>query len=161
MGRSNTAAKKLPPTTVAERRRQLREKAGPAVAKADKRIEIDLSKPDARKALAALFPRPENDTLIEASPELEAAALRYIEARDAAAVAAEKQAVAGNELCHAIAKNLGVTGVGWKATWDLAKGSVDWTALAKELAISDETIARHRKPSSRTLIVRETADSDG
>lgn len=147
------------PTTVAERRNALRAAKGEAVSGPGiRKVEIDLTTPSARKALAALHPRPVNEVMIEATAELESAALQYIEARDAATLATEKKEIAGNVLCNAIAKNLGVTGVGWKAEWDMTKGSVDWTSVAKELGIADDVIAKHRRPESRTLTVREIAE---
>lgn len=155
----STAKKNAAPTTVAERRRAIRGTragdAGPRLKKA--RAEIDLTQPSARKALAALYPRPENETLIPSTPELERAALDYIEAREAEARAKERKEIAGNVLCNAIQKNLGIAGDGWKAQWDMSKGNVDWTSLAKELQIPDETIAKHRRPDSRGLEVRELA----
>lgn len=158
MGRSNAAAKvPVKSPTVADRRRSLRATKGgdgPSV----KKVSIDLESPGARKALTALYPRPENDVIVSATDEDEAAALAYIEARDAATLATEKKEIAGNLLCNRIAKNLGVTGDGWKAEWGMSKGSVDWTALAKDLAIPDETIAKHRRPESRGLTVREIAE---
>lgn len=158
MARKSAAAEKKP-MTVAERRRAIRAAKGePVSGPGVKKAEIDLTKPSARKALTALYPRPENETLIASTPELERAALDYIEARDAATLATERKEVAGNVLCNAIAKNLGVAGDGWKAVWDMSKGNVDWTQLAKDLAIPDETIAKYRKPESRGLTVRELAD---
>lgn len=157
--KSATVAVQMKPATVADRRRALREAQGlPNSGPSVKKAEIDLTKPSARKALSALFPRPENDTIVLATPELEAAALQYIEARDAATLATEKKEIAGNILCNAIAKNLGVAGAGWKAVWDMSKGSVDWAELVKELNVPDETVAKHRKPESRSLTVREIAD---
>lgn len=155
MPRKNPATK---PTTVAERRRAIRATKGEPTSGTVRRVEIDLTKPDARKALAALYPRPENETIITATPELEAAALEYVEARDAATLASERKEAAGNVLCNAIAKNRGLAGAGWQAVWDETKGSVDWTKLTKDLGISDEVIAKYRKPSARTLTVRELAD---
>jgi len=146
-----------PAMTVAERRRQLRDAkapAGPGV----KKVEIDLSKPGARKALLGLYPCPTSDTIIDSTPDTEAAALEYIVQRDAAKIATEKKEAAGNVLCNAIAKNTGIRGEGWTAAWDMSKGSVDWSALAKDLGISDEVIAKYRKPSSRGLDVTEVAE---
>lgn len=146
------------PVTVAERRRAIRAAKSPASGPTVKKTEIDLTKPGARKALTALYPHPENETLITATRAHEAAALQYIEARDQAKLATERKEVAGNILCAAIAKNLGVTGDGWKAVWDMSKGSVDWTQLAKDLGIADDVIAKYRKPSTRGLDVDELAD---
>lgn len=160
MGRKSTARVEEPkaPTTVAERRRAFREeKAGPGIAK----VVIDLSKPDARKQLVAIYPRPENDVYIDATPELEAAAFKYVEERDAESLAKKKKETAGNALCNAIGKNLGIRGKGWKAEWDMSNGSVDWGQLAKDLAIPDETIAKYRKPQVRGLDVKEVASDEG
>jgi hypothetical protein len=154
---ATTAAIPPHPTTVAERRRALRDAKGLPTS-GTRKVEIDLAKPGARRALTALYPRPENDTMLAATPELEAAALAYIEARDAATLASEKKEIAGNVLCNAIGRNRGIVGAGWKAEWDMSKGSVDWTELARELNIADDTIAKHRKPEARSLTVREIAD---
>lgn len=145
------------PETVAERRRALRGEDG-AVGPGVKKVLIDLTTPGARKALTALYPAPENEVFIDATPELERAAHAYVVERDAAKVASVKQQIAGNILCNAIAKNKGIRGVGWRAEWDTSKGNIDWAELAKEECISDETIAKYRKPPSRGLDVTEVAD---
>lgn len=154
-----TAARAADPTpqTVADRRRAIREAngEGPGLKKV---VEIDLTKPGARKALTALYPRPESETNIDATPELERAALDYVAQRDLAKIAADKKEVAGNVLCNAIAKNKGIVGKGWKAQWDMSNGNVDWAALAKAEGISDETIAKYRKAEFRSLDVKEVAD---
>lgn len=145
------------PTTVAERRRAIRdakETSGPGL----KKVEIDLTKPNARKALVGLYPRPSSDTYIDATPETEAAALQYIEQRDAATRSSEKKEIAGNMLCNAIGVATGIRGNGWKATWDMSKGNVDWAQLAKDLNISAEVIEKYRKPEFRGLDVRELAE---
>lgn len=144
------------PATVAERRKAIRGAKEPTSGTS--KVEIDLTKPGARKALTALHPQPINETMIDATPSLETAALQYIEARDAATLATEKKETAGNVLCNAIGKNLGVVGEGWKAEWGMSKGNVDWTQLAKDLNISDEVIAKYRKPETRGLTVRELAE---
>ena len=145
------------PTTVAERRRQLRAAkadAGPGLAK----VEVDLTKPEARKTLTSLYPRPTSDAMLDATAEIEAAALEYIAQRDIAKVANAKKDIAGNVLCNAIGRAKGICGDGWKATWDMSKGNVDWTALASKLSIPDSVIAEHRKPESRGLDVKEVAE---
>lgn len=159
MPRKSAAASIPPkPITVGDRRRQLRAVKGGDSPGLKKTAELDLSKASARKALSALYPRPESEAMLTATPDLEAAALAYIEARDAATLATEKKDVAGNVLCNAIAKSLGITGDGWKAVWDMTKGSVDWSAVAKELAIPEDVLAKHRRQETRTLVVRETAE---
>lgn len=40
----------------------------------------------------------------------------------------------------------------------MSKGNVDWTQLAKDLSITDETIAKYRRTETRGLTVREVAD---
>lgn len=159
MARKSAAAVEKKPTTVAERRKAIRAAKGElASGPGLKKVEIDLTKPSARKALTALYPRPTNDVFLDATPELEAAALTYIEQRDAAKIASDKKEVGGNVLCNAIGSNLGIAGNGWKATWDMSKGNVDWAQLAKDLNISDEVIAKYRKAESRGLDVRELAE---
>lgn len=156
MTRKSNAATK--PTTVAERRRALRAAKEPRSGPGVKKVEIDLTKRGARDALRALYPRPLTDTVLDATPELEAAALQYIEARDVAKIATEKKEIAGNVLCNAIGKNLGIRGDGWTATWDMSKGNVDWTTLAKDHNIPDEVIAKYRKHETRGLDVDEVAE---
>lgn len=158
MGRKTAAAKTITPTTVAERRRTLRAAKAPASSTAVRKVEIDLADPSARKALSSLYPSPVDELMIPATPELEAAALAYVEARDSATLANERKEAAGNVLCNAIGRHLGIEGDGWRAEWSLTKGSVDWTRLAKDKGIPDEEIAPYRKPSSRTLTVREVAE---
>lgn len=148
-----------PPATVAERRRALRDTAGPSVRKAN--VALDLTKADAREKLAALYPRPASETMLDANARVEAAALEYITQRDLAKIAITKQQIAGNELCQAIGAAQGLVGDGWKATWCVGKGSVDWKALAAAEAIPEETIERFRKSGSRTLDVREVAEEGG
>ncbi len=157
MPRKSTAVKA--PQTVAERRRALRDakggaKSGPGL----KKVEIDLTKANARDALKALYPRPTSDAMLTATPELEEVALEYVEQRDLEKLAKEKKEVAGNFLCNAIRRATGVAGDGWKATWDMSNGTVDWAALVKAEKISDETIAKYRKPQTRGLDVKETAE---
>jgi hypothetical protein len=152
------------PSTVAERRAAQRASRasegskGPTVAK----VEIDLTKPAARKQLAAQWPRPKSEDMIPATPELERAALEYVEQRDVASLATEKKEIAGNLLCNAIQDARGITGDGWEAVWTETKGSVDWSSLAKDLNIAEDVIEKYRGKPSRTLKVTETAtDGDG
>ena len=159
MARKSTArVETKAPATVAERRRAIRAAKEPSSGPGVKKVEIDLSKPEARKALTALFPRPTSEAILEASSEIEAAAVAYVEQRDLAKIASDKKESAGNVLCNAIGRHTGIRGDGWKATWDMSKGNVDWTALAKAEGISDETIAKYRKPESRGLDVKEVAE---
>lgn len=147
------------PATVAERRRALRDAKAPSPGGTSAtKVQIDLTKPGARKALAALYPAPESETMIDASPALERAALEFIEQRDAGSIAGKKQDAAGNELCSAIGKAKGIIGEGWVATWDLSKGGIDWADVVAELNIPDHVLERHRKASGRVLTVRETAE---
>lgn len=159
MARKSSAAEKLPePKTVGERRRALRDEKTDATGPGVKKIVIDLDAPDARKALTSLYPRPEDETILTATPALEQAALAYIRSRDAATLAEQEKEKAGNRLCEAIRKHLGVAGDGWRATWDMVKGSVDWTKLSKEQGIADDVIARYRLPEKRSLRVTEKAE---
>lgn len=148
------------PASVAERRRAIRDAKGEGASSGPgvKKVEIDLTKPGARKALTALYPRPTSDMYIDATPETEAAALQYVDLRDDAKVLTDKKEVAGNILCNAIRSAKGIRGNGWKAEWSMSKGSVDWTQLAKDLAIPDGVIEKYRKPESRGLDVREVAE---
>lgn len=158
MAKKNTA-RASSPSTVAERRRAIRAAKEPASGPGVRRAAmIDLTKPAARKILVGIHPRPENEVYVDATPELERAALQYIEQRDVEKISKEKKEVAGNVLCNAIGKNLGLRGDGWKATWGMSKGNVDWARLAKEAGISDETIAKYRTPDRRGLDVDEVPD---
>ncbi len=147
-------------TTVAERRRSIRGSKVETVEPRAKKFTIDLTKPGARDALRALFPCPLVATMLDgrAQPEVEAAALEYIAQRDLEKVAKTKKEIAGNVLCNAIKSATGITGDGWKATWDMSKGNVDWAGLAKEKGITDAEIADYRKPATRGLDVSEVAD---
>lgn len=128
---------------------------GPGVKKPP---TIDLTQPNARKALAALHPAPTNDLYLEASPEAEEAAAEYFAQRAAESSAKSGKELAGTQLCAAIGKNLGVRGDGWKATWGMRDGEIDWRGLAKAHGITDEQIETFRRPPSRSLDVREVAD---
>ena len=146
------------PKTVAERRRSLRATRGVASPGLAKTATLDLTKPSARKALTGIYPRPESDVMLDATPELERAALEYVEQRDAETLAGDAKEVAGNLLCNAIGKNLGIRGDGWEARWDMSKGSVDWDGVVKELNIPPDVLERHRKPEKRVLLVKELAE---
>lgn len=128
---------------------------GPGVKKP---TTIDLTQPNARKLLAERHPRPSNDLYAEASPEAEEAAAEYFAQRAAESAAKSGKELAGTQLCAAIGSNLGVRGDGWKATWSMRDGDVDWRALAKAHGITEEQIETFRKPQSRSLDVREVAD---
>ena len=156
MARKSTAAAAIEPTTVAGRRRALR--GEPASGPGVKKVTIDLTKAGARDALKALYPRPTSATMLDSTPAIEAAALEYVKQRDLESLSKKAKEVAGNHLCAAIGSNTGIVGEGWKATWDMSNGNVDWSALAKAEGISDETIAKYRKPQSRGLDVKEVAE---
>lgn len=156
------AAKKKSSTksTVATRRTAKREEhAGthgkPGVRRA--KVEIDLTRSDARKKLLALYPHTKTDAIGEATKELEQAALEYIKERDVAKLATERKELAGHVLCNAIGSGLGLRGDGWEATWPETTGNVDWAALAKDHGIDDETIETYRRPGGRVLKVTEVA----
>lgn len=151
-------AKKKQPTTVLERRRSIRSQRGDRPGL--KKVEIDLTKPTARKMLTALFPRPTTQAMLDATDETEKAALEYVQQRDAESVAKNSKEVAGNLLCNAIGSSLGIKGKGWKATWDMKGGNVDWDEVVKEMNIPSEVIDRHRKPAYRALDVRELAEDE-
>lgn len=156
-------AKKSPakaPATVAERRKAIRAAKGEAIGPGLKKAEIDLTKPAARKMLAALYPRPTSEAYLDATPETEAAALAYIEQRDAESVAKNKKEVAGNVLCNVIGEAKGIRGVGWKATWDMSMGNVDWEKVCADFNITVAVLEKYRKADSRGLDVRELAESD-
>ena len=138
-----SAAAEAKPTTVAERRQAIRaEKGEPASGPGLKKVVIDLSKPNAREKLTALYPRPTSETYIDATPETEAAALLYIEQRDVESASKSKKTVAGNVLCNAIAKDKGIKGNGWKATWGNSAGNIDWAKVCEDFKIPEATLER-------------------
>lgn len=146
------------PSTVADRKRARRApkaKAAATPAPVYVKPSIDLTQPDAKKALAAAFPVVVEGKYVQATEAEEIAALAYFEARDAAARAEGAKEAAGNVLRYAIADAEGITGDGWKATWKHQKSEIDWGALVKELAIESEVIERFRKPKTRVLLPKE------
>ncbi len=157
MAKRNAAAE-TKPTTVAERRQAIRAAKEPASGPGVKKVLIDLSKPTARKMLTALHPRPTSETYLDATPELEEAALVYIEQRDAETLSKGKKEIAGNHLCNAIGDAKGVVGKGWKATWGLSAGNIDWAKVCEDFKIPEATLEKYRKPESRGLDVRELAE---
>lgn len=158
MAKKSAAQAEAKPTTVAERRRSIRAANDPASGPGVKKVEIDLTKPNARKALSALYPRPTSDTYLDATPETEAAALAYIEQRDVESVSKGKKELAGHVLCNAIGPAKGIVGKGWKATWGMSKGNVDWEKVCEAFNIPEDVLERYRKPESRGLDVRELAE---
>lgn len=147
------------PAPVVARKRARRAKDAPAVAPVVVKPAIDLTRSDARKALAVAFPVATAGKVVHATAAEEAAALAYFEARDAEARAQGAKEASGNVLRYAIGDAEEVHGAGWKATWKFQKSDIDWGALVKELAIESEVIERFRKPSARVLLVKETERS--
>lgn len=154
--------------TVAARKRARRAAELPAAdpPKPTKPV-IDLAQPNAAKILSATFPRPTSETMRAATEEEARAALAYLEGRDAEARAKGAKEAAGNVLKYAIGEDLGLHGDGWKATWGLARGSVDWARVLKALVappfnipqhVLDHLCEEHRGEASRRIDVRETAD---
>lgn len=117
---------------------------------------IDLNHPKARDAIRARFPHATTETIVDASPEDDAAALAYMNARDEAQRAEGRKERAGNAIMVAIGEASGIKGEGWEATWKEENGTIDWGALVKELAIDAHVIERFRMPKRRVLRVRET-----
>lgn len=120
---------------------------------------VDLTRSDARKALAVAFPTAITGKVVEATEADTRAATAYLDARDAEARAQGAKEAAGNALRYAIGDAEEIHGEGWKATWKFQKSEIDWGKLVSELAIESEVIERYRKPSARVLLVRETADT--
>lgn len=124
-------------------------------------LAIDLAKMSAdaaKKALTAAYPSHVDGKRLDATPATEAAALEYLNARDASQIAEGHKEAAGNTLRLAMGDAEAIVGDGWEATWKTQKNEIDWGALAKELAIPSETIERFRKPQKRVLNVREKAE---
>ncbi len=156
----------VPPAEESQPRRKRVAKAVAAVATAAEvaaaaasaaRAAVDFSQPAERvkKLLSALFPVATKDAFRVATPAEAEHAERYLRARDAASIAEGEKEHAANRLRFAIGEGETIKGEGWVATWKNETGNVDWSALAKELAIPEATIARFRKPSHRVLRVTE------
>lgn len=159
MAKKSAARAEVKPTTVAERRQAIRAAKGePNSGPGVKKVTIDLTKPNAREKLTALYPRPTSELYIDATPETEAAALAYIEHRDVETTAKVKKTVAGNLLCNAIGTDKGITGKGWKATWDMSAGNIDWAKICVDYKIPEAVLETYRKPPSRSIDVRELAE---
>jgi hypothetical protein len=112
----------------------------------------------AKKAITAAYPAPHAGKFIESTPASSDAALVYLTARDACAIAEGKKEAAGNVLRLEMGDAETMLGEGFEVTWKLQKGEIDWGALAKELNIPSETIERFRKAQRRVLNVREKAE---
>jgi hypothetical protein len=95
---------------------------------------IDLTLPNARKALAAAYPAPANDTIRAATPAEETAVVAYLTARDAATIATGQKDAAGNVICAAIGFDLGFAGDGFKATWNTKRGSASMDDVLDAIA---------------------------
>lgn len=129
-------------------------KVGPGVAKAaPPAVVVDVTQPNARDALKALYPRALNDLYVDATPEVEAAAKRFLKAQAHAKAAAAAMIVAGNELCAVIGPNLGVRGESFRASWSNRDGQVAWKGIAQELGATAEHEAKHRGSPYRQLDV--------
>lgn len=128
--------------------------SGPGVAKAvAPPPPVDVTQPNARKALLALFPNATNELYVDATPEVEAAAERFLAARARAKAAMDEAEIAGNEICAAIGKNLGVRGETFRASWADREGQVSWKAIAIERGATAEDEAKHRGNPTRVLDV--------
>jgi predicted phage-related endonuclease len=85
-----------------------------------------------RRYLEARFPRPERIELDPITEEAEAAARRYIKAREIEDKAERAKAKAANELCDLVADGAGFIGGGIKVTWNANKNGKR-TLLVKEI----------------------------
>lgn len=112
---------------------------------------IDFASSRAKDILKTMFPVPETDKIRKATAAHEALVKTYLAARSAEKKAADEKEAAGLALCHAVGKDLGLTGDGWELTWDLKAGQIDWQRLAADERISDATIEGYRKKGSRSL----------
>lgn len=125
---------------------------GPGLAKAAIPF-VDVTQPNARKALLAMFPHATNDLYVEATPEVEAAAERFLAARARAKAALEEAEIEGNAICAAIGKNLGVRGETFRASWADRDGQVSWKAIAIERGATPADEEKHRGNPTRVLDV--------
>lgn len=137
----------------ARRRRARAAKVEPMPVK----VEIDLTQKNAKEALARAFPRATSERMIAATPEMNAAAVGYMNARDEATRIEGEKERAGNVMRYAIGSDLGIIGDGWEATWKEEAGGLDVSALLKHLQVPEEIIAQFQRPSKRVLRVKETA----
>lgn len=158
MARSHsTATTSESSTNVATRKRARRAKGDVAKTSAPAKPIVDLTHPNASAILAATFSSPVERVVVATEVE-EAAALAYIEAREAESRAKGVKEGSGNVLRYAIGNATEIHGRGWKATWKPQKSQIDWGALVKDLGIESEVIERYRRAPSRVLLVHETAE---
>lgn len=132
---------------MAKATKQEAKRSGPGIVKG----AIDFASSRAKEILKTMFPVPETDKIRKATAAHEALIKTYLSARAAEKKAADEKEAAGNALCHAVGKDLGLAGDGWDLTWDLKAGSVDWQRLAADERISDATVEKYRKRGSRVL----------
>jgi hypothetical protein len=167
MTRRNTASARahgaaplslVTPAPVVARKRARRAKDAPAAAPAYVKPAIDLTRADARKALAVAFPVASPGKIVAAGAAEEAAALAYFEARDAESRAQGAKEASGNALRYAIGDAEAIHGDGWIATWKSQRGTIDRGALITALGIEAHVGERFRTAPARVLNVRETAE---
>lgn len=160
-----TAPESAAAPVVARKRARRAEIAAPVAAPApppppvlDRAMLGKMNAEAAKKAITAAYPAPHAGKFIESTPASSDAALVYLTARDACAIAEGKKEAAGNVLRLEMGDAETMLGEGFEVTWKLQKGEIDWGALAKELNIPSETIERFRKAQRRVLNVREKAE---
>lgn len=127
--------------------------SGPGVAKAPAPPPVDVTQPNARKALLALFPSATNEVYLEATSEHETVAALFLQAKARKKAIEEELETLGNKLCAAIGKNLGIRGDTFRASWADREGGVSWKAIAIERGATPEDEEKHRGNPTRVLDV--------
>jgi len=84
---------------------------------------------DAGKALRRLYPKATEDS-IEATPEMDAIAARYLLTKGMAATAKRETDQLAQELQAYIGEHSRLIGDGYTATWPEVQGRIDWKAVA-------------------------------
>lgn len=96
------------------------------------------------------------EPMISAPPEASGLVLQYLNAQKTAAEAETALLEAKNELQWMLGFHEGMNGLGFKVTWKSdSKGRPDWKAIAQELGVTEELIAKHTGAPSRRFLVRE------
>lgn len=96
----------------------------------------------AQDILNAIHPRHLRDKLDPITPEVEALARKYVDARDAVTEAEAVKNGVASKLKAAIGDGIGFIGNGTKVTWKAPKGSPSWKKIATEAKVSKEIIKR-------------------
>lgn len=121
------------------------------------KLALDYASNGIRDVLKTMFPKPETDNVRRASAKQASLMKRYVKLREAEGAAKKAKEAVGNELCHAIGKDLGLKGGGLLATWDATKGTIDYGSLLRDESITAEKVELYRGEASRSLSVKASA----